>query len=121
MTSILHKLGTRKESSGLQKFQNFLSGGMSVLQNSEFIRDIFNDKTLTPHEEMRQTEQAYRMNTYIVRGVEYLTNVLLGREMWFESDDKETEIYFNDFVLPRFKPAFREGVENFVKQGNGYI
>jgi len=112
---------TTKETSAVNQFSNDVAVGGASLRSSNFIKDLFNDRILTPHEEMRQCEVLYRSNAYIPTSVELFTDAVLGREVKIKSKDVRTRLFFQNYIMPRLLAPLREGVEQMSYKGNGYI
>ncbi len=90
--------------------------------NKKLIEDIYQEKVLTPHEEMRECRNLYLTNSLIVTGVEVLKDVLIGDKLSVESNQKATVDFFEEFFENSgFIFALTEAVENFIIVGNGYI
>lgn len=97
-----------------------LSGKYSF--NKKLIEDIYQEKILTPHEEMRECRILYLTNSLVVAGVEILKDVIIGDKLSVETKDRKTINFFEEFFENSgFLTALTEAVENFIIVGNGYI
>jgi len=83
--------------------------------------DIFGETIKTPHGEMKASRKIYRNLPQVNASIELFTDMVMGRNLTIETEDPEAEYYFNNYILPKLKPALREAVENYCITGNGYI
>lgn len=115
--------------SARDQLRQHIFGGTEGLDNQAFLDDLYGEERLDPHEEMERAEQIYRSNTYVVKGVDTMTNALLGRRTTVERREQESNADADEEGIKalrrhfnrRLKPELREAVENAVKTGNGYI
>ena len=118
-----------------QKKINFLTeqlsaGGQLWLSNamrgkggygSNLIEDIYDDRLLTPHEEMRECRRMYLTNALAVTSVETATRVILGDQLSVDANKATTNFFEEIFEETDFMVALREGIENYIQIGNGYM
>jgi len=91
---------------------------------SERRKDIFGQEWYNPHEEMAKCRDAYNSNGLISSAVDSLTDFIMGNDLTVQSDDKSTENFFQKIIDdsdPDMFETAREGVEQAIKIGNGYI
>ena len=115
-----------------QQAQRIIQGNSGTLsdqlRNNGFLFDIYNEKELTPHEEMRMCEVAYRKNSYVVAGVELFAQVIMGKDLRVETveteadqETKKKKEYVNQKIIPKLKNPFKIALEEMIKTGNGYL
>lgn len=63
--------------------------------DSKFVENIYKDKTLYPHEEMKISKRAFQINSYVNSGAKTRANFLTGGTIEASSDDKATTEYLN--------------------------
>lgn len=85
------------------------------------IRGIYSGRERSPHDEMEVCTEIYKRDPVIVEASQLLTNAILGRDLNIEHEDDEVEIFLNQNVLSKLREPLREGIENMVVKGNGYI
>jgi len=101
--------------------QRLMMGGT---HGGDFLKDIYGDYILTPHEEMWECEKMSRENAFIQTAVEILKDILIGNELTVEAedDDEYTKDFYDEWIQKSgYKLALAEAIENFIKLGNGYI
>lgn len=99
--------------------KDLIRGGM---KGDNFLKNIYQDKILTPHEEMWECEKIYRENAFVVSAIQILKDIILGNKLSVETDDEATREWWERyFENTKFKQALGEAIENFLKVGNGYI
>lgn len=104
-----------------QVWLNQLMSGKYSL-NKKLIQDIYEEKTLTPHQEMVECRRMYQTNSHIVTGVETLKEIIIGDKLSVETNNDQTREFFEQFFEDSgFMDAFHEAVENFIITGNGYM
>ena len=91
---LLHSLRRNKSIVYNSTLSDILNGGGSGF----FVRDIYNDKIYTPHEEMIASRKAYNSNSFITASINTLKDFILGSEQKVEADDKRTENYLNKYI-----------------------
>lgn len=130
ITGLLHGDKAKKdmsrvsELSGRQLFQNLIGSGngmRSDLRSGEFISDIYNEETSTPHAEMRATQKAYRTHSFVATASKLVINSLFGREVTVECEDSKTKRFHEKNTLPKLMEPLREAAEGYVVSGNGYV
>lgn len=89
---------------------------------STFIRDIFGEKLLTPHEEMQEVSKLYNSNGHVVAAVHTLKDFVLGAEQEVIADDQGTAIFLTDWLKNiGFFTHLSWLMENYIKCGNAYL
>jgi len=91
------------------------------LKEGEFISDIYNDEILDPHDEFRAGYRMLHNDPDVASAIGTRVDMLMGRELTVESDDDETQEYFENEVLPKIKQPLRNALRDMSITGNGYI
>jgi len=90
--------------------------------NKRFISDIYNEKTITPHEEMTECRRLYDTNGLVVSAVQTMRDFIIGDEIGVETEDNATKRFFDKFFIDsNFKHSLKIAIENMIITGNGYI
>lgn len=91
----ISKANTTIESTNLLTELNKLHIGS---WRSKFVSDIYEERTMFPHEEMQIANKGYLYNAFIQSAVNALALFLVGGEIKITSKDKNTETWLNDEI-----------------------
>ncbi|MDD3493066.1 MAG: hypothetical protein PHZ19_06205 [Candidatus Thermoplasmatota archaeon] len=101
---------------------DLVMGGATMRE--DFIKDIYMDVNLTPHQEMWACEQLRRYNAFIAGSIGTLVDVILGDEPYVEvdNDDEYSKDFYERWLdTSGYLSAIREALEGYLLGGNGYI
>lgn len=121
----LQKAAIRQENMNISStdWLNYvLNGGAYPGANPSSTKDIYREKILTPHDEMRMCRRMYNTNAHIATGVETMIRLILGDKLDVDSEDTKTQKFFQEEIFDKtqFIPALLEAVEGYAF-GNGYM
>lgn len=90
--------------------------------NYKYAQDVFTEKTYTLHEEKAKCKKAYKDNSYIQMGVNYLLNIIMGDDPKIVSKNESLTLYaarwmFFSGYLKEVKAAIKEAIIT----GDGYV
>ena len=89
---------------------------------SKFVTDIFKDRVLTPHEEMKEARRLYNRNAWVTSAVLTLKDMIVGDEITVETQDPALKQFMDSWMKNSgFKSAIAEVIEHALVTGNGYI
>lgn len=86
------KLKTNIETLG---FLDRFSGRFASTWDSKFVENIYRDRIMYPHEEMKAAKKAVERNAYLQAASRTRGNFITGGHIGVNSDDKATQEYFD--------------------------
>lgn len=89
---------------------------------STFIKNMFGERILTPHEEMETARKIYFYNSLVEAASDGLRDFAFAGDVWIESDNKSLEIFGANFLRDS---GIRENCEqifsDLINFGNCYL
>jgi hypothetical protein len=89
---------------------------------SRFISDVYKERILYPHEEMKSAKKSYLYNSWVHAGADSFANLLLGGEIKVSSEDKLTEQWCNNTLnVTRLSRIMQDRLfDDLITPGNFY-
>lgn len=115
---VKEKLGLAQEETNL--FDMIRQGGFGGWQ-SQFIRDIYHERVMYPHEEMKAAQKIYLYNGHLQAAVNTYCNFLTGGEGQYVSKNPRLQVFLNRWYRDCNLKALTQYIfQDTVKLGNWY-
>lgn len=104
------------------QLNNLVQGFEYFGLNYKYAQDVFTERTYTLHEEKAKTKKAYKDNSYIQMGVNYLLNIVMGDNPRIVSKDESLTLYSARWMFfSEYMKEVRSAMKEAIITGDGYV